>query len=518
MDHDTPTIHKPPGRHSSSLSRSLAAILPRSKAAKAAVMERPEVIREHTASRLPAYRYVDVLHKHKLEHHHQPLLAPALLENQHQACTAESLQHQSPSNNMNIKFPNPQNKHIRNQSTASCTTRDRGKGLLSSRSPLSPTLTPTPTPALRSSRHSFPAETSSFTLENLTTAPITIAITTSNSNSNSKANPDSDPNPISTNPPPPVAQHPRPLPVLDVPATKQLQETRRALPATAATPTSRSSKNSNGFKQNNGPPLSMITQGYYDGHALEADSTTSWVAQQSISLTPETDQSPTSPAQQLSPSSLSVAEASQARPVIKPIRGFKPSSRKSVEMSSRRASRDPDETLRALEGFELTPSRRNSHLIQQPYHADQVEHVASDESDLFLRAAREEEKAAHHQTTNSNSNSPNRSDSRRVCSCFPTSTCRSSSNLQIKGSMYHTFLLQSLTLPFKHVPPCAPGGAFFFFYSLTHGILSPDSDNAHLYHPPAMYSTPRCLVAVARIKKVQMDRDLSMSKKVSPKL
>jgi hypothetical protein len=198
------------------------------------------------------------------------------------------------------------------------------------------------------------------------------------------------------------AHPPRPIDVLESPVAKQPKATRRAHPATATT--SRNNKH-------NGPPLSMITQGFYESHVREADSTTSWVAQQSMSLTTTSTDQPPSPTQQqsLSPSG---TDTPSARPLIKPIRGFKPSSRKSIEMNSRRTSRDPDDTLRASDGFDESRSHRNSNSQKQ--QAEQDEQTTSDESDLFLRAAREEEKLARQSTNNSNTNSPSRSDSRRV--------------------------------------------------------------------------------------------------------
>ncbi|KAG9239777.1 hypothetical protein BJ875DRAFT_365032 [Amylocarpus encephaloides] len=126
----------------------------------------------------------------------------------------------------------------------------------------------------------------------------------------------------------------------------------------------------------------MITQGSY---RLEIDttSTTDWVASQQIAPSPSTGtsrtQPPQSPAQPLSARSF---ESGGSRPLIKPIRGFKPSSRKSTEMAMRRPSGETDNTLRALEGYDRP--RRISDPSSQ-------EEPASDDSDMFLRAAKEEE-------------------------------------------------------------------------------------------------------------------------------
>jgi hypothetical protein len=72
-------------------------------------------------------------------------------------------------------------------------------------------------------------------------------------------------------------------------------------------------------------------------------------------------------------------------------------------MTSRRTSMDPDNTLRALDGFDSSP--------RDPNQTEQDEHN-SDDSDLFLRAAREEELAQ--QASNVNGDGLSRSDSRRV--------------------------------------------------------------------------------------------------------
>ena len=72
-------------------------------------------------------------------------------------------------------------------------------------------------------------------------------------------------------------------------------------------------------------------------------------------------------------------------------------------ISSNRMSIDPDTTLRALDGLD------NTHRVSNQPEQDEQN---SDESDLFLRAAREEELARR--ASNPNGNAPARSDSRRV--------------------------------------------------------------------------------------------------------
>jgi len=145
------------------------------------------------------------------------------------------------------------------------------------------------------------------------------------------------------------------------------------------------------------PPPAMITQRSFKPETQTKD----WIAAQSIAIPPTTsnhDQTPPSPAQPKS--SRSSTDSSQPRPLIKPIRGFKPSTRRSVEMASSRMSSDPDSTLRALEGFES----------RSPSNQPEQEETNSDESDLFLRAAREEEMAQQANTVDGQG----RTDKRRV--------------------------------------------------------------------------------------------------------
>jgi len=181
-------------------------------------------------------------------------------------------------------------------------------------------------------------------------------------------------------------------------------------------------------KNNKRPPLSMR---YFE--TQEADtSTTDWVRQQSVPLTPTTtdeSKSPSEPRQQLP--SRPVADSTTSRPLIKPIRGFKPSSRKSIEMNgipSNRTSIDPDTTLRAME--ELDNTQRASNQSDQ-------DGQNSDDSDLFLRAAREE--ALARQASNPDGNAPPRSDSRRV---------RKYDVGPIDILNYHNFLIPTVAMAF----------------------------------------------------------------------
>ena len=188
----------------------------------------------------------------------------------------------------------------------------------------------------------------------------------------------------------------------------------------SATPKQANPRASRAGKNNNGsyPPLSMITQNR--GHFFEqqqpvevdlANSTTNWVTQQQKQqsgmaalqdssaeqpqhpqqgqiLAGDEQQQPreSQPREQRLSLTRSQTEPASGRPLIKPIRGFKLSSqRKSTEMASRRTSyNDQDTTLRALEGRDNT--------FHAPSQSEQQDENNSDESsDLFLRAAREEE-------------------------------------------------------------------------------------------------------------------------------
>ncbi|EPE31796.1 hypothetical protein GLAREA_11878 [Glarea lozoyensis ATCC 20868] len=124
------------------------------------------------------------------------------------------------------------------------------------------------------------------------------------------------------------------------------------------------------------PPPAMITQG-----KLQIDTTSDWVASQQTVSSPLTSRSqpPPSPAQ---PTSARSFGSSGSRPLIKPIRGFKPSSYKGTDMALRQPSADADSTLRAIDAYERPRGVSNSSEQDEPL---------SDESDLFLRAAREED-------------------------------------------------------------------------------------------------------------------------------
>lgn len=159
----------------------------------------------------------------------------------------------------------------------------------------------------------------------------------------------------------------------------------------------------NNPSRNTGPPLSMITQGYYDASEPITNSTTTWVAQQSISLNPPTPTTHTPLSPSRPPLSRSSSSAT-AHPLIKPIRGFKPS-RRSLDMAPRRFSQDPDSTLRQLEGY----NNLRSPMSNQDLDNEQN----SDESDVFLRAAREEGELDR-QVESHNNSTLNRSDSRKV--------------------------------------------------------------------------------------------------------
>ncbi|KUJ21042.1 uncharacterized protein LY89DRAFT_729845 [Mollisia scopiformis] len=297
-------------------------------------MEYPsEDLREHTASRLPTYRHVD-LQKLDLDRD------PALSERAEVLTHGESKEQAGPRND--IKPP-----HMRNNSTSNIITTHEIR------------------PSLKASRHlSFPTDHSS------------------------------QPRPVNL-----LADSSSPSSATNTPAAK-LATKRNAQPVTR--------KNHNGASY---PPLSMITRGYTQDSTTT--STTNWVAQQSaLSPKPASNNekppsSPPQPESQLQPQPQpprSIADSASARPPIKvaPIRGFK-SSRKSAEMASRRFSQELDSTVRVYDPHE--------NLHRRSRQSEQDEHN-SDESDLFLRAAREEE-LAQQNNVNTNGDSPSRSDSRR---------------------------------------------------------------------------------------------------------
>jgi hypothetical protein len=202
----------------------------------------------------------------------------------------------------------------------------------------------------------------------------------------------------------PAKARPQTLPYPSNPVT--LESIHPSPNANVLTPRAQKARNVPGRNSRNGleefgkgPPRAMITQRSYK---IENSSTTDWVAQQQSISTAGDDEHAPPVAAQPQPSR-PATDSAPGRPLIKPIRGFKPSTPKSVEMTSRRISMDPDNTLRALDGFDN--SQRN------PNQPEQDEHN-SDDSDLFLRAAREEELARHE--SNTNEDTLTRSDSRRV--------------------------------------------------------------------------------------------------------
>ena len=150
-----------------------------------------------------------------------------------------------------------------------------------------------------------------------------------------------------------------------------------------------------------GPPPAMITRRTFPLEPINTTTTTTqtqdWVA--SIAQDQPPPPLPPTPAK----SSRSSTGSTQLRPLILPIRAFKPSTRRSLDSAAKRSPHpmDPDSTIRALEGFE---EHRPAHQMEQEEHN-------SDESDLFLRAAREEELA---QRTNPHGDRLIRSDKRRV--------------------------------------------------------------------------------------------------------
>lgn len=230
--------------------------------------------------------------------------------------------------------------------------------------------------------------------------------------------------------------------------TDHSSQARPALPIPQATAEPQKST-TKGKKSNNGPsypPLSMITRGYAQDSTSISTSTTNWVAQQSISVSPNLATISNDEHTQITPSSSPpdlhspqfTADNTSKRPPVKvaPIRGFRSSRKSSAEMASRRFSQEPD-NARVYE--------TNENLHRRSRQAEQDEHN-SDESDLFLRTAREEELAQQQNTSsNTNGNSPSRSDNRRVCFSFgPTpisvsccSDSRNSRSESIVKLLYH---------------------------------------------------------------------------------
>jgi len=124
------------------------------------------------------------------------------------------------------------------------------------------------------------------------------------------------------------------------------------------------------------PPLAMLNgpQKYFQTVTVLTENknnpTEDWVANQSVLTTSPLDDRKPQPLQ--SPSSQPVT------PSIPPIRSFK-SSRRSIDAPSPRTAMDHDDTVRGLDGF-------NS---RHPLNREQEEQ-SSDDSDLFLKLAREE--------------------------------------------------------------------------------------------------------------------------------
>lgn len=143
-----------------------------------------------------------------------------------------------------------------------------------------------------------------------------------------------------------------------------------------------------------GPPPAMITQKIYLQATETENSTKDWVVNQSAITA-------TSPDDERKPllSEPQEPEPKPVTPLIPPIRGFKTSRKSSVEInatSPRVTSMDQDETIRPLDGYSTQRLSRR-----------EQEEQSSDDSDLFLKLAREE--------TLENGRGP----IRRVCSRIP---------------------------------------------------------------------------------------------------
>ena len=135
----------------------------------------------------------------------------------------------------------------------------------------------------------------------------------------------------------------------------------------------------NGMRDSwSGPPPAMITRGHSD--------TSDWVAEQSV--VPSSISIPTAGLEKPMLDSAQQQSRPPITPTIPPIRAFR-SSRRSADMNAtpvRRSSTgqdSQDETLRALEGFDRVSSQRPARLEQEEQNSD-------DDSDLFLKLAREE--------------------------------------------------------------------------------------------------------------------------------
>jgi hypothetical protein len=321
----------------------------------------PEALREHTASRLPSYRFLDIKTA-------VPVVAVSPRE-----MHGDSLQ---------VQASQPSNEPASTSSNSNLTKPSFAKDSVHNRTHSASTIsTPKKRDPPKARPQTLPYPTSPAALESIHPP--------SNSNSNV--------------------------------FTPRAQKARNVLPG-------RYSRN--GLEEfGKGPPRAMITQRSYKVDN-SSSSTTDWVAQQQSISTGDDEHAP--PVAAHPQTSRPVTDSAPGRPLIKPIRGFKPSTRKSVEMTSRRISMDPDSTLRALDAFDNSP--------RNPNQTEQDEHN-SDDSDLFLRAAREEELAR--QASNSNGDGLSRSDSRRVRSHshIPDSRFEVYARRMILSSAPHTFLL-----------------------------------------------------------------------------
>lgn len=130
-----------------------------------------------------------------------------------------------------------------------------------------------------------------------------------------------------------------------------------------------------GNNSGKGPPPAMITQ-KLSLHEID-NPTKDWVVNQSLTTSSPIDDRKPLPAEPTAEPTKPIT------PLIPPIRGFRTSRKSSVENAtsprSPRLSMDQDDTLRALDGY--TPQRTS--------RRDQEEQ-SSDDSDLFLKLAREE--------------------------------------------------------------------------------------------------------------------------------
>lgn len=154
-----------------------------------------------------------------------------------------------------------------------------------------------------------------------------------------------------------------------------------------------------------GPPPAMSTQrSYTDDHSPSSSNPTTdaWVAQQTISLSTPSIDNKSNPPTQHSISLQPLDGRRLSQPKISPIRQFRPS-RNSLEPSPRNISmaQNNEVTLRALEGY----SERTSSNTEQ-------DGQNSDDSDLFMKIAKEEELARR--ASIPDGNIPTRSDSSRV--------------------------------------------------------------------------------------------------------